>query len=394
MNETYLSKMKSSLQTWSAVLIVLILLTSGCAKQVQLSVVKPAEVNTRGIKKVAVGSFEIAEMAIVYKTERNGKWSSEPLKLTDQQKASLSNQIRAGVVGKLSMVPYFNLAFEDKFEQLENDTALQQAIAAGGYRTAEADAVINGKIWLEVTYFDGVELEKADLQYKQGGRKGDFNYTIEVVAFWPYKSVSGTLGLEMKLTRLNPTEVIAVTFDTRSYRHKIGGVPSDIPDVVSDTTKFITSSVVDEKKATKDRKNIEESELVLPGMKQLVADLTDSIAAQFIQRVSISQEKVTYAIADGSDSTIKMLIEAGAYQKAIRLLTRSLNRSDSKNPDDHYNLGLCFEAVGEYGLAGVSYEDAIKANPNNLLYAKGAGRIDRIKRENRRLRQQISEKSN
>ncbi len=368
-------------------ILLLILFFSGCAEKIQLSIVNPAEVDTTGIKKVAVGRFEIAHVNYMQKSERNGKWQTEKINLTKDQLNTLSNQVRARVVSLLSTTPYFNLVYTDKFAELENDAALQDAIAAGGFKTAEADAVINGRIWLEVVNTDGVEPEKADLEYLEGGRSSTFNYTVEVIAFWPYKSVSGTLALEMKLTNLNPTNVVAVTFDTRSYSQKIGGKPSGISEQLTEKAQLISSSIADQRSSSKKSQGIEESDLVLPNFDQLVADLAESIAAQFVRRISITQKTVSYPIASGGNKTAKMLIEAGAYEKAISVLTDTLDKAEEKIPDDMYNLGLCFEATGDYGLAVVSYEDAIKADPKKLLYAQGIGRISRLKRENRRLNQ-------
>ncbi|MBU2510112.1 tetratricopeptide repeat protein [bacterium] len=368
-------------------IFLMILFFTGCAEKIQLSIVNPPEVDTTGIKKVAVGRFEIAYVNYLQKTERNGVWKTERVDLTKDQLDSLSNQIRARVISLLSTTPYFNLVYTDKFAELENDAALQDAIAAGGFKTAEEDAVINGKIWLEVVNTDGVEPDKADLEYLEGGRQSTFNYTLEVIAYWPYKSVSGTLALEMKLTNLNPTDVVAVTFDTRNYSQKIGGKPIGFSEQLTEKTQLFSSSIAEQGSSGRKSAEIEESDLVLPNLDQLVADLAESIAAQFVRRISITQKTVNYPIASGGNKTAKMLIEVGAYEKAISTLTETLNKAEEKDPDDMYNLGLCFEAIGEYGLAAVSYEDANKRDPKKLLYAQGIGRISRLKRENRRLSQ-------
>ncbi len=369
----------------------ILLLFPGCAPKIQLTILKPAEVTTSGIKKVAVGRFELAEVNRIFKIERNGTWQTQQTNLSKKQKTILSNQIRARVISLLSTTPYFNLVYTDEFNALDNDTALQNAISTGGFKTSEADAVINGKIWLDVINTDGVELEPSELEYMQGGQEGSFNYKVQVLAFWPYKSIRGTLALEMKMTRLNPTEIVAVTFDTRSYSHKVGGKPVSLEDKVSKQAQSFSSDMARNRSKRKgSASEIEESELVLPNFDQIVSDLAESIAAQFVRRVAVTQQVASYPIASGGDSTAKMLIEAGAYEKAIDVISNTLNRSGSKNPNDIYNLGLCFEAIGDYGLAAVTYEDAVTADPKNLMFAQGVGRINRLKRENRRLKDQLS----
>ena len=373
-------------------LVTLILVLSGCAQKVQLQVIKPAEINTKGIQKVAIGRFELGRVNHVYRLERNGKWVKDIIPLTEKERQNLANQIRGRVTSLLSRTPYFSLVYTDEFAALDNDTALQNAIAAGGFKTSEVDAVINGKIWLEVIKTDGVELDKSELAYQQGGRQGGFNYEVEILAYWPYKSITGTLALEMKMTRLNPTEVIAITFDSRRYSHKVGGKPATIAEQIAGGAETITSTLTKNQTKKADPNRLEESDLVLPNFDQIVADLSESIAAQFVRRVAITQKLQDYQIAGGGDQTAQMLIEAGAFEKAIGTLNNALAKAEEKSADDYYNLGLCFEATGDFGLAAVSYEDAVKIDPTNLLYAQGVGRIDRLKRENHRLKEQLKNK--
>ncbi|MCP4757328.1 MAG: tetratricopeptide repeat protein [Proteobacteria bacterium] len=371
---------------------LLAVLFSGCAPKIRIKVLNPAEVDTTGIKKVAVGNFEIVEVNRVFKMERNGEWQTKEIAMTDEQKKALSNQIRARVVNLLSTTPYFQLVYTDEFQALESDTALQKAIAAGGYKTSEIDAVINGKIWLDVVNMDGAEVDKTELEYVQGGGEGSFNYNVEILAFWPYKSIRGTLALEMKLTRLNPTEVMSVTFDTRKCSYKLGGKLANLQEQLLSGVDEASASLAEMGSSKKEEDKMEESALVLPNFDQIVANMAESIAAQFVRRVSVTQKEVSYPIATGGDKTAKLLIEAGAYEKAIEKLNQVLDASQEKNPDDLYNLGLCYEATGDFGIAAVTYDDAIKADPENFMYAQGMGRIEKLKRENRRLREQLSSK--
>ncbi len=99
-----------------------------------------------------------------------------------------------------------------------------------------------------------------------------------------------------------------------------------------------------------------------------------------------------YPIASGGDIQGKLLVEAGAYEMAIERLqdvTKTI-----KLPADLYNLGLAFEAIGEYGLANTLYTDAWEKDKTNLLYAQGLGRLEKVLRENALISQQLAEKAN
>ena len=71
------------------ILILNAFLLTSCAAATLSSVRSPAEINTREIRKVAVGSFEIGQLAIKFKTERNGVWKTHPVLMNEEQQLSL-----------------------------------------------------------------------------------------------------------------------------------------------------------------------------------------------------------------------------------------------------------------------------------------------------------------
>ena len=370
-------------QTFYLLLIGVFLLTS-CTKAT-LTVRSPAEINTRDIRNIAVGKFEIGQISLKYKTERNGIWQTHPVLLNEAQQKSISRSVRARVINLLTATPYFKVVFSDEFEKLENDTALQQLVSVRGYKTQNVDAVINGKLWLDIERTDGVDLSKEGLEYfrpPSSRRSLGLNLTVDQVVWWPYKSTRGTLGLEIKMTRLVPSEVVATTFESRTFSQRIGGRSTESFQQIA---KSLTSVLPTSK--TTETESIEKSADVLPSFEQIIADLALSIASGFVRRVAVTDKTVSYSIADGKFPNSKILIEAGAYDLAIEQLQQAT--AEDPDPNDLYNLGLCFEAVGDYGLAQTSYREAWGAEPENLLFAQGMGRIERLQRENPQLLRQL-----
>jgi tetratricopeptide (TPR) repeat protein len=365
-------------------LLISAFLISGCAKAT-LTVRSPAEINTSKIKNVAVGGFEIGQIILKFKTERNGVWQTHPILLSEEQQKSISRSVRARVINLLTATPYFKVIFSDEFEKLASDAALQQLVSVRGYKTKNIDAVINGKIWLEIERTDGVDLSKEGLEYFRPPRSRNsigLNLTVDQVVWWPYKSMRGTLGLEIKLTRLLPTEVVATTFETRTYSQRIGGRNGESFQQIADS---LTSALATSNSSKTD--SIESSADVLPSFEQIIADMALSIASGFVRRVAVTEKVVSYPIASGSLPNAKILIEAGAYDVAIDQLQKAT--ADNPDPNDLYNLGLCFEAIGDYGLADSTYREAWKTDPENLLFAQGLGRIERLRRENPQLQRQL-----
>ena len=366
------------------IILITVFLISSCAKA-NLTVRSPAEINTRKIKNIAVGGFKIGQIMLKFKTERNGVWQTHPVLLNDDQQKSISRSVRARVINLLTATPYFKVIFSDEFEKLENDSALQQLVSVRGYKTKNVDAVINGKLWLEIERTDGVELSKEGLEYFRPPRSRNslgLNLTVDQVVWWPYKSTRGTLGLEIKLTRLLPTEVVATTFETRTYSQRIGGRSGESFQQIAESFTSVLSS----SKSSKTNK-IESSLNVLPAFEQIIADMALSIASGFVRRVAVTEKVVSYPVAEGSFPNAKILIEAGAYDLAIAQLQQVT--AENPDPNDLYNLGLCFEAIGDFGLAQNTYREAWQAEPENLLFAQGLGRIERLRREHPQLQRQL-----
>ena len=102
------------------ILIINVFLLTSCAASKLSSVLSPAEINTRDIKLVAVGNFEIGLMAIKFKTERNGFWETHPVILNEEQQKTISRSIRSRIINLLTSTPYLKVVFTDEFEKLEN----------------------------------------------------------------------------------------------------------------------------------------------------------------------------------------------------------------------------------------------------------------------------------
>ena len=298
------------------ILIFNVFLLTSCAAATLSSVRSPAEINTKEIRKVAVGTFEIGKLAIKFKTERNGVWKTHSVLLNEEQQRTISRSIRSRVINLLTSTPYFKVEFTDEFEKLGNDAALQQLVSVGGYKTQDVDAVISGKFWLEIEKTDGVDLSKESLEYfrpPRSRRSLGLNLTVEQVVWWPYKSARGSLALEIKMTRLKPTEVLASTFETRTFAQRIGGRNMESFQKIFQgiTTQFTSSKpeVVD---------SIENSDQVLPSFEQIIADLAMSIAINFVKRVSLTEKTVSLPIASSNHPNTEILIEAGAHETATK----------------------------------------------------------------------------
>ena len=125
----------------------------------------------------------------------------------------------------------------------------------------------------------------------------------------------------------------------------------------------------------------------LPSLTVIVGEMLASVGADFVRRVSPIQSTVEYPVAEEGDEQARLLIIGGAYESALQRL-QGLTARDP-NSVDLYNRGLCFEALGDYGLALLNYRAAHQMDDTNLVYALGIGRIENLQSQFPQLRSQI-----
>lgn len=383
----YLSKMYRKFILRKISWILLLILLSACSEKTSLQILQPAEIDTSDIQRIAIGIFEVGVIQEDFVTERGGNWSKKSANLNNEERQILSRNIRARITNQLTKVPFFEVLLTDEFSSLENDAALQQMIATQGYVTKDVDAVLSGKIWLTSERLDGVDLQKISLKYFTPANSRQKipaeKLTVQQLVWWPYKQLSGSLIVELKLVRLQPTEIVATDVVHRKFAQRVGGSPGGIVDQAEERMSSLQDFLEDQG----DDQSVTRTSEVLPPLSVMVGEMVASVGADFVRRVSVSQSTVEYPVAEDGDEQARLLIIGGAYESALQRLQGQT--ANDPNSEDLYNLGLCFEALGDYGLALLNYRAAHQIDETNLMYAQGIGRIENLQRQFPQLRSQI-----
>ena len=383
----YLSKMYRKFILRKISWILLLILLSACSEKTSLQILQPAEIDTSDIQRIAIGIFEVGVIQEDFVTERGGNWSKKSANLNNEERQILSRNIRTRITNQLTKVPFFEVLLTDEFSSLENDAALQQMIATQGYVTKDVDAVLSGKIWLTSERLDGVDLQKISLKYFTPANSRQKipaeKLTVQQLVWWPYKQLSGSLIVELKLVRLQPTEIVATDVVHRRFAQRVGGSPGGILDQAEEGMSSLQDFLEDQG----DDQSVTRTSEVLPPLYLMVGEMVASVGADFVRRVSVSQSTVEYPVAEDGDEQARLLILGGAYESALQRLQGQT--ANDPNSEDLYNLGLCFEALGDYGLALLNYRAAHQIDETNLMYAQGIGRIENLQRQFPQLRSQI-----
>lgn len=337
---------------------LLVALLMGCsAPMVDLQITRPAEYAIPNINDVAIGQFELVEVNIQTWDERKGKWSKQTVAIGPAEMQSIQKQLRNQLLRRLQNSPSFTLYFLDELEQIQNDQELQALIqAAEGTRIQEMDAVIHGKVWLNLILSQGADIGKAELVYQNPA--GGLQLKIETLASWPYQSVRGTISSDLKLTQINPTNIVASVFNQSRYVQKIGGYKND------------------------------QAQQIPATIEQVINRLAEQVADEFTKKIAIYTELEQREIDPDGDLKARQLLQAGAFEEAIRKLEGLTG--DNPLSADLYNLGIGYEAADEQRLAWLVYGEALRLDLSNELYAGAVGRIEEAIRANTRLQQQLA----
>ncbi|MGA1599368.1 MAG: hypothetical protein ACO4AU_09975 [bacterium] len=125
---------------------------------------------------------------------------------------------------------------------------------------------------------------------------------------------------------------------------------------------------------------------------QLVTELIQQALRSFVRTVSPYKVTVQAEVASGGDSEAANALGQGRALAARNRLNKI--SANQRAAADWYNLGLAYEAsaavIEDYEDARRFYQEALRRDSGNLLFAQGIGRVERVLDEARRLDQQLS----
>ena len=358
------------MKSYIFLLVFNIFLFSCTTNTVSLRFKEPPKINLDDIKNVGVLSFRVIDINSKNFIERNGDWQISDSSINNIE--DITNSVRLIVLDKLSS-SNLNIEFSDKLNSIRSDTNLSQLISSGGESVDKVDAFIDGLLWVDVNKFDGSDVAKQTLTFSIASEEGAPAYSIDTVSFWNYQKLSGSLSLELRLIDSKTGRILASTYQSRRYKHKIGGQPANI---VEEIKKYIEQgeNYIVKDEASDQFKN--QNPEVFPTMSESINMLAESVASDFISKTIPTYKSKNVVIASGGNEKLVELLKLGAYEFALD----ELSKINNPKPADIYNQALAFEGLGEYQTALSGYREAIKLEPGNLIYAQGIGRLERLKR--------------
>ena len=328
--------------TSSVLLLVLIVLACG-PTVVNIPVQKPAEVDVRGIRKIAIVDFRGPER---------------------------SGQLAASILtAELLKNGFFQIFEREKIDRIleEHKLAMSGVVDESTARKVGqllgVDALIFGEV---VTYriepdqkgVEKVEKKVGTGKYRivtRGKKKVREEIKKTVLVDQPYLIRRGSVSVASRMVDVETGRLIASKAMSRDYS----------------SGKII------------------EGRGRLKAKDAILNDLLTEIMKQFARQISPHKvmEKLSLENGKGSIKTGVQYAKNGLWREAMEAFAMAV-REQPRNPAAHYDLGLSLLVVGKFDLAEKEIKKAI-ALKNKNLYFRALARVQKFREEQSRLRQQV-----
>ncbi len=389
---------KVSKRKYSGITLLLFLIfISSCAqKQVEFHVTKPAKLKIENVKNLAIGHFE-NQLGLKIPLP-NGKELKDLVLLKSNK--DVSDLLRARLLGRLSKGSDFRII---------NTTGKPEGIT-GLVPNASETGVIQAKVRYYEQIIEGRDnvfhvllIKNENLPMKDrlavlGGatlvamaaEKSGKGFKVPI----PFVEQIAAIEVEFDFVRQSDGSKIIPTQIFRNYFHKkwggddskskfipelvsqISGVRGDIRSFVSELEglgKSISQKITDPQEFEAKGLHLKND----PNVPWVSLDIQNfivvKVAAEFARKISKYHEVAKLIIASGDEKGV-ILIQGNAYEMAINHLE---NLPKPLSTADSYNLGLAYEAIGEFSQAEKHYLTGLKSDASNQNLKKARLRVKR-----------------
>ncbi|MBU3915839.1 hypothetical protein KKA14_09920 [bacterium] len=111
-------------------------------------------------------------------------------------------------------------------------------------------------------------------------------------------------------------------------------------------------------------------------METMINELGVVISLRILKNISKYSTITKRLISTGSDGKIVKLLEEARIEEAKSALESTISKRNEKKAADLYNLGICYEALGESRIAIQLYDDALAIDRNNEEIIKAIGELE------------------
>jgi len=335
--------------SYLVLLLAFCFLLSCAAPKTVLRVIRPAEVDMSDYRKIAVADFRgpgrsgsLAASILTSEIFKSGYFEllerQQMQKILEEQAFSLTGAVDVATAAEIGeMLGVEALIFGEvtsySVEDLEGTEEVKKRVWTGEY---EKDK--DGNIIYEKGLF-GIKHKKK--KYKE-------EFVDE-----PYVVRSASVAVNFRVVAVETAELLAVKSNSSSYNKRATG------------TDQIGK---------------------LPAKESILENLSRKVVDTFVRQIAPYYATITKKFEKGSGASkqaIKMA-QSGLWDKALEIFQREAQIHPK--PENYYNIGVCYEALGRYDMAEKQYETALSLKAKDL-YIKAVADIRKLKEEREILRE-------
>ncbi len=327
---------------YMSLILFAIMVVFGCAAKTKVYGIKPAEVCVGGIRTLAVLKFD-------------GKYGET---------------VRSDFYNKLAEIQHFDLIDTTQMSALERVIydQIDDPRVLPALENLNADGVITGRVTADINDIHGtdqIQMKEGTGRYKKQknifGKWVDVEIQRTVLRPVPYIIRQASLTTDFKVFDLRTRRIVATGKVTKNYNEKFGG---------SEENALFFGDKLSE----------------LPAQNQTVNELSSTVAAALVAKISPTQIATVVQFDDGGKygfgghNMIKRGIEfakRGSWKEAMEIWQEVI-KTEPTNSAAYYDLGVGYESFGglkNLEIARTMYKKAAMCGDNNL-YIEAVARIN------------------
>ena len=367
------------------ILIVILVISSGlisCSHKIQFNTKIQGKPELNSIKRLAIGEIKVVQATELVLRDRKGNWSVREQKLNTD---GFEELIKKSLISNLDKFSGYDLIDLEQFRAVYSDN-LKSMRPASGFKVMGIDAVLNLNVSFNVTdqegSFDSVKTFYQSASSKQGEEwvqtQNSSNQSI-VVEPYQIRAVTATIHVEIiKVENGNIKQVISFSDAFVISLGKGLALYSFSQEPKEGFMSFFSGD-----DTSKDEKVLNQPFYKLshevgssnPGSGDNIASrLGIGITNKILPYISRYTVIVTRTIDTGGDDVSVEFLKTGKIEEAKTRIESLLGDEEQKTAENIYNLGICFEALGDSQIARQYYEEALAIDEGNgnLIEALGA----------------------
>lgn len=353
------------------IIIILFLMIFGltsCSYKLQFNTSVSPSSELESIKTLAIGDVQLIHSKEVSLLDNRGNWTVRGQKLDTR---GLESLVKRSLISNLIRFSDYNIVDLEEFTNIYGDS-LNAIKPASGLKVKGIDAVLNLRFAVSVVNqngeFDSVKSFSRRTSSKVGKKwKTTESTSTDRKVTEPYQTKTASIFLTGELVGVTNGKIeLLSTFSEVS--------------VVSLGSGFVPGSFNQEPKGavmsfyTRDDRSKDEKlgNLPLFGLSHETIGNMPSDAANMARRIGVQISNavlpkfsrfeivVTRTIDTGGNDEAVEFLKRADVMKALEMFEHAISDPEQKTEENLYNLGICYEAIGEPQIARQYYEESLQ----------------------------------